>query len=557
MPQVPFTQEGQRLNPSSPVPIGSAESADMLQEATAQFGAAMFAAGDALDKAAARRKSEEERISLQIALNEARMEALKQKAIQEASPAIDQDYTGFGAVEQFQKRMDPFKKQINQRLGPGLSQKFESLYTDLVVDTATLVLATENKKRDGVLKSRRDQMISQYGQMVRMSDNPDRDLTEVMGIMEASILEDQDIAPADKEAMIPEGRKMLVEEAANGLASRGKFADAEVLVEKYGKFLPAEEKQKMVEGLQQSEYRANARELQRLEADEKRTLKYWKSRENNLVEGHFQSLLQAGNSEVLRRPIIQAIQRDQMLGKISDEKARGLLNPELFAKAADDEYEANIMARVVRGTLGVDAAIEKITNDRGLVSGGVSNDRAAELFRSLSMIKNRQRSDPFFIQRIQAGEDLIKSMRQPDIMALLNTMDQRNIEIKIQSAIGAFHSAMAANPAANPDAVAKSILRSKRHFNFDVSLMAPFQGGGRTGEFDEMTPQQIEAKRKQRAKEIQDMMKKGTLSKEKQKEFMKEDIRLKNKLNLLNSTQTPINPQDDDPAAVPAGGRRR
>ena len=86
MPQIPFSQEGQRLVSGSPVPVASGESQNMLGEAAQGFGKAMFVLGDALDVAAKRSKNEEDKLNVQSAINRLRLSALQEKASRSPRP---------------------------------------------------------------------------------------------------------------------------------------------------------------------------------------------------------------------------------------------------------------------------------------------------------------------------------------------------------------------------------------------------------------------------------------------------------------------------------------
>ena len=80
--QIPVIGGGQRMDPSSPVPVASSDSvAGNLQgNMMESFGNAMFKLGNELDKAGKKAKEETDKLSVQIAINDARFAMLEEQA---------------------------------------------------------------------------------------------------------------------------------------------------------------------------------------------------------------------------------------------------------------------------------------------------------------------------------------------------------------------------------------------------------------------------------------------------------------------------------------------
>lgn len=522
MPQIPFG--GERLvQPSNPVAIASSDDAGLQGRATAQFGNAMFDLGNKLDTLAKVRKGEEDKVKLTLALSLARREAVREKSNQAAASAIDDDVTGFGAVDDFSGRFGKTAKEIESQLPEHLRPAYQAGIADIDADFAPQVLTQEVTKRDKVIQTATAAVTSVLGQTARL----DPKMTEEMMTRgEIALRDNKDIPPALMDTRVREMRQEILMSAVDGMVDRGDYASAEIELQKpvYAGIFDEKERKAMVEHFREESYKAKGRELQDMTLAEKRAEKFRQQKEQNIMTQAGVAFTQAGNSDVQRGPIKAWLRQQVDAGHLSQEKYRSIIEEKVFGEVADDRYESQLMANVIRGRTQVVSAIDKVMKERG---DSVSMARANDIINKLGIYQERQRTDPNFNRLIQDGEQLLNTVLQPDLMAALDPLTRRSREARVRLAEGEYHRSLLRNPNQNPMALADGILRRK--LNFNTAFIAPMGFGGTSNEVDEMTPQAIAEKRKGMAARMQEEMKKGTWSKKQTEEFMRQDMRLKAK----------------------------
>ena len=226
MPQIPLVQGGQRLDPSSPVPVSSADSSagNLIGNAVEGFGKALSQLGAELDRAAKVTKAEEDRLGVAIAVNKAKFSMLEQQAIQNAQQVRPDDRAdGFSGVQRFKEAADEQIGAIAETLSPDQKAQFLASIGDDVVRSSTLILADEVRKREEAIPLMRSENLQ--GKALLAFNDPQS--TGLLGSeWEVSIREDNTISGEMKEKMILDGRREIARGAVNGMISRGAGGNA-------------------------------------------------------------------------------------------------------------------------------------------------------------------------------------------------------------------------------------------------------------------------------------------------------------------------------------------
>lgn len=522
MPQIPFNGE-HVTQPSNPVAAIDPSDATLQGRSVARAGEALFDLGNKLDQMVKIRKTAEDKTKLDMALAIVQREATREQANQKVQQIGDDDATGFGAVDSFSSRLKEKVDTISQTLPDHLKEQFGAGAAKIDAAFADNVLVQELKKRDEVLATARAAITSVNGQTARL--DPKRTL-EMMKRNEIAIRESADIPEAVKGIQVREANQDILLSAVNGMKDRGDFASAEVELQKpeYAGIFGEKEREKMISDLREEHYKANGRALQEITLGEKRAEKFQKDKEKNVLAQAGVAFTQAGNSDIDRAPIKAWLRQQVDAGNLSQEKYRSIIEEKVFGEMADDRYESQIMANVIRGKTPVLNAINKVMVERG---GSVSMDRANTIINKLGIYQERQRTDPNFNRLVQDGEQLLNTVLSPDLLAPLDPLTKRNREAQVRLAEGEYHRSLLANPNQNPMALADSLL--KRRLNFNTSFIAPLGYNASSNELDELDPKSISEKRQKMAAQMADEVKKGTWSKKKNDQYIRQDMRLKAK----------------------------
>lgn len=532
MPVIPFTQESQRLDPSSPVPAITPEKADMQGEATVNLGKAIFNLGDALDTISKRTQNEDDKLSVQIAANKARIVAEKQRMHFAGQMPNTDDPDGTKAIDQYNSATSDSFSAIRDSLPDRLKKAFDAHATDILADNTLKVSAVEVKKRTDIIGAKIGENTNTLGQMAAL--NP-QNLDQALLLHEHAIMDSAELNPVQKTDMIRKGKQQILQQTIQQMTNDKAYGSAEVLLRnpKYDTIFDGKDREKMIDDMHKEEYQTYQRENARLSLQEQKAHKDMQFRETQILSEKFAALQAAGNSDSLRGPIIQTLQQEVLKGNVSPEKARTLEQSGFFKDKADDNYEANMMAKIVKGQMGITKAIDKVLKDRGLEANGVSYDRAQKIISNLNMMNERQKQDPNYAQMTQAGEDMIRSLGKEDITATMNDLQKRQLEIKIQESVGAYRQRVLNGHPANPMAVASDIM--KKRLNFDTGTIAPLRPGGIMNGLDEMNAPAIQKKIDETKRKGLELYNSGKLSPTQQKEYINEHIRLTKKLKDLQS----------------------
>lgn len=429
MPVIPFVQEGQRLNPSSPVPLASTESARIPGESLAGFGKALSQLGDVLDRNARKTKDAEDKTKLDLANAKLKDRLLKQKAVSMSEGMIEGDTTGFGAVEKFSSELQPFVAELADGLGDDkLKQRFLADSAQEISSANPSILANEIKKRAEANELRRSEALSLRGEMVRLVPE---EFEFVRAEQELAIMDDDDIAPVDKPKRIAEANKGLLNEYVRGFTERQMWNSAKLGIDKYGGgILSTEEKTKLMTEIDQENYKYQGRRLQELDREYKEVKMQKEAEENNTVARRYLEMQQAGNDLLKRNIIAQNIMLDVAAGKLPKEKADSIVGNKVFTQVQDDLEDSKLMARVFKNPDDIDKFVEEVQRRTG-VATGFSPERASDIMNRLNSIRDRAKNNPEFKRDINLGLEMLESLKQESIADPIKTLDKQKLHLDI------------------------------------------------------------------------------------------------------------------------------
>ena len=443
---------------------------------------------------------------------------------------------------------------IENSLDPSLRTRFRAGASDVLADNAAVVLGNEVQKRTKNLDTKLGQVVSQYGQLANASATNygavEKTLPDLMSQVEITMRGNADIPANQMEQRIQAAKESVLRDTLGGMAARGGNAlkDAPSVVEKFGYgILDAKEKTKLIEDLHADAYKWDSRELQSLQLKEKQNEKDFKQTEKVETSRIYVALSQAGNSDAARAPVLADLDQQVARGRITEEKARSLRNPETFIKEADDQYETMMMTRITTGKLSVDQAANMLNSDAGAVQSGVSFARAAQISRNLDNIRERQRQDPNWKALVNDSRGLITAIASPDILEPLNAIQKRAMQLQIKNAETQFDRSIFTNPKQDPRSLALGIIKSQ--LSYDFALDPKLGPGGKVLNFEEASPQAIMDKRKLNAANLMKAKAEGKSSPAMEQNAIKEDTRLKLRQKMLEMQQgVQSNPAPNDAA---------
>ena len=392
MPIIPIedVKQSQILNAGSPVPIAGTGEARMQGEAASGFGQAMFQLGDALDRVARKAKDDSGKLQAQDLLNQFRMRTLEEKARADAAAPIEEDKTGFGQVKQFNSNLQTAMQDIAGTVtDPEVKKRFLIAAGDVVNDTAIQVLSNEVVKRTEQNKFLQGKVISDLGTLARA--NPS-ETPFMLDEVERSIRANTDIPGAKMEELVIAGKQGVLNDAIEGMLSRKEYLAAEKSLEGLSKgILTVDQKAKMLDNIRQTQYKDDSRELQATQLKDRMTQKNKERIEQQSLNEYSTALLNAGNDEFKRAPILTKLYKDMGAGVIDGSKGLALASNKFPQQVKDDYYDGTIMTKVIKGSLSIDKALNQVTSDR---FKEVSPERSSDIINRLNMMKERYKNEP-------------------------------------------------------------------------------------------------------------------------------------------------------------------
>lgn len=402
MPQIPIVSGSQRIEPGTPVAAIGVEGSRMTGNQIAALGKEVFNIGNALDAVARRAKDNEDNLRANSAIVRARLVMLKEKAKQDAeSIQFGDSADGVDGIDRYNERINPLLSNIQDGLEtPEQKKLFEAGIADDIITYSTKVLASEVSKREKVVPILMEDNLRQRASFVRNSGSMS-DMLKNVDLMaaeqEAEILGNTMIPDARKPEEILRTKKQLVLEGTQGLLEQGEagntnaWGDArQFMVEKSGQLLTAQEKDKLMGDINSAEYSWYTRERSNDEYNEKLRARESERIAQAKVAEYRQHLLNAGNSDIKRNPILQDIEIDPALDAFPSMREGLVRGSRIFTEQADDRYQLKIIDEVMK-TKNYDRLLGKLMRDSGNV---VSDDRAIKLQAMVEKMRDYDRENP-------------------------------------------------------------------------------------------------------------------------------------------------------------------
>lgn len=424
MPQIPVFNGSQRLEPGNPVAAVSTDDARATGNQIAALGKEVFGLGNALDAVAKKAKDNEDRLRVTTAVNQARLEMLKEKARQDSmglQPGDSPD--GVDGINRYNEKINPILSDIASSLeSPEQRKAFEAGISDDVVTYSTQVLAGEVAKREKTIPILMEDNLRQRGVLARSTpDNMTRTLqtTEQMAAeYEMDVMGNSMIQDAAKPKLILDGKKQIAHEALMGFIDAGNKGSPKAwndyrfaLNEKFAQLFTAEEKDKLMTDVNSSEYSFYNREYQNVVRKNALEDRAAKETVKNRTAMYMSMLSQAGNSDTKRAPILRQIEMDAALDFDPSSKKR-LIENRTFMETSDDAYQLNIMDKLLRDK-NYTATLDKLQVDAG---ARVSIDRATKLQAAIRNLQEHERTNPGLTEAYRKAQEALASYGKPMLM---------------------------------------------------------------------------------------------------------------------------------------------
>jgi hypothetical protein len=535
MPVIPVSQGAQVLSAGSPVPIANPGEARLLASTAEGLGKAIAETGNDLSQIARQSKMNMDKLTAESAENEFRLAVLKRKAEADAQGPLPEDATGFMAVEKFQEAaradLDAIAGNIQD---PTARTLFYNGAGRVLADTSTTILAGEVKKREKINQVLQEKVISQKGAIARA--NPG-EIAFMMDEAEQSVLTNPDLAPVQRMEMAQNARRATLQDGIQGMLLRNEYDSAIGALERFSPgTLTVEEKNKQLDEIMSAKGRFFSQSVQQEDLADKRLRRFKQEEETKAVSQFYSALSAAGNSELSRGPVLADIQKAVASGVISRERADNLINAKSFGEAANAKYTAaTVQTALTTGDF--NAAMDQVGKDWLLK---IDRDRGGQLLRQLSELQDRQTQNPSFKSQIASGEKLLRSFATPAMVSTMSPTQKRELQERVERTVQQFYITVAENPKADPAAVSRQLYEEV------YNSTAPTSTGTAPDMLEDATPEQIRKKQQDLMLEYQDKTKKGLMTREKNKEMLKQmqalELQRQKMLQLNRSQQVQPNP---------------
>lgn len=381
MAQIPVFQDGQILQPSSPVQIGNADTTP--QEAMGSFGKALFNFGNKLDESQKRSIAKTKMYTADIAKAEfeQEMQLFNQKTVWEENKEI----TGLDAAKISIEYSDKVKQKLAQKYGLQGDEalKFQAetgainnnLFPDLMKQSSKIVAERQISAREQAMN------IS----VAKVFTNPQLFEEESIKMQEA-IANDDDII--NKPAEIIKRQKDLATGVVSKLIAEKQFGAAQKFVESNaGLYGP--EAGKQIEDIGKAEIANINLDYTRLQRNQAADDRRFKEDNMKAMSTYVEMLKKAGNNQFEFDAVIEKATSDS---RLKPEDLSNIQKNRVFMETRDDIYEGNIMERFNARKLNAQQVNDLVEKDYN--KGEVSADRRLRIQKSLDNIKDSQRKDP-------------------------------------------------------------------------------------------------------------------------------------------------------------------
>lgn len=414
MPQIPLFNQSQRLEPSSPVAAVSPETARREGNATAEFGNAMFKVGNALDYAARKTKSDEEKLESTILQNTANQAMIKvQNEINAQQIDLKENPNGNDAVSRLEKA---FVEAVEPILEGASSDHVRKMVQAGIGDNATAMTAKFSvdylDRREKNLVLMRQENLNNKSHLARGS-YPVAQIA--LSEWESDVLQDGSIPEAAKDKVIAEGKKSIAEEAIWGIVDRAKaspnttgdvFDKAEkVLQSDMALIFNQPEKEKISKEIrsQKSEYFNSINAMK--SAEEKAYTLDIGMKDDKAVYKYTQRLVEAGTDGAKMAAVVRQIYNDP---ELKDSSRRSLLTDRTKVSAdAEDLYEAKFNEDLYTGKMNTNTLLTRLRKDQD--AGVISPSKWVDLQKKVSEKRERDKNNPGLTGLVSASKDEIRA----------------------------------------------------------------------------------------------------------------------------------------------------
>ena len=378
---IPGLEQRQIMKPSSPVPVGNADTS--AEAAMVHLGQGMVKLGNELDRVQKEsvRKTREYQVEVASRRFEEKMILFNQQKLWEEH----KDITGLDAAKISLNYAGKVRESLMKEFGfsgddalrfDGRTRSISNdLFPKLMVKSSEIVQKNLESARAAALDS----------SVARVFANPEVFNEELVRIS-TDVAEDPDVL--NKQETISKYSRAL----ANGVVARyingAKFGEARKFVAGNAQVFGTDLEKEMGQ-IEQAHIQYNNR--------------VWTDyqRENVLIERRFEAerqealteytdiLKQAGNDQFKFNLAQEKIQADRRL-KAEDKK--NLATMRAFMETQDDQQEADIFSAINQGKLNILSATKKV--ETLYIDGQLSVDRKAKILRALENVRDFQRRDP-------------------------------------------------------------------------------------------------------------------------------------------------------------------
>lgn len=430
MPQIQVIAGSQRIEPGSPVAAISSDNSRLANENLAAFGKEVFNLGNALDAVGKRAKENEDKLNVTRAINQARLEMLKVKAAQDAEPVNQQDSPdGVDGINRYNEKLNPILAGIADQLAsPKQKEMFAAGISDDIVTYSTQVLAGEVSKREKNVPILMEDSLRQRGELARRGAGDLSKIPQVTQQMadeyELDVLHNTMIPDSAKPKMILDGKKQIAREALMGYIDAGNGGNDSAwnqyrynLVSKFANLYTAEEKDKLMDAVNQQEYSYYNREWQNVQRKNAMDDRYAKQKVRDKTAQYMAALANAGNSDTARAPILRTIEMDADLDFDPAAKKR-LIENRTFMETSDDAYQLRVMDNVLR-TKNFTKLLDQIQVDAG---SRVSLDRATKLQQAIRSMQDFNQKNPYIMKALDQARDELNNYKKPPTFDVVSGM---------------------------------------------------------------------------------------------------------------------------------------
>lgn len=401
---IPQATEKQLVSPSADAGVLGATSIAQTGQALEQFG-------NELDKAGKAAKDVTDKLTVKIAVNNARFAMMDSQASQQGSSIQQGDRPdGFTGVQRFKSDVDPKLKAIGDTLlDPKLQGMYYAEIGDDFIKDSTLVLADEVKKREQTIPILMQDNINGKGAMARADITT---MPKMMGEVEHDLIDSKYVTPENLPKAILDAKKAIANQAVAGLVDKGMQGNGaawdvarNTVKNDLSQILSPKEIDDQMKFIQDQQHTYIADQWDKTSRGHTQTEWQWNDNNRTAKQEIVGQLAAAKGDQAKINAITTAAAQDPRL--TGEDKVNVYRDATTTSQVANDAYEITFRDNLMRTNANLTSMENELKADTK--AGKITFKQSTDMQALIQARRDQRESSPLTMKRIDANVTLIKA----------------------------------------------------------------------------------------------------------------------------------------------------